>query len=295
MDISKFRGTGVAIVTPFKTDGSVDFNALKNIVNFQIDNGVNFIVALGTTGEPATLNDDEKQAVIDFIIEVNKKRVPIVVGCGGNNTAELIKYTNQIEQNEGVDAILSVAPYYNKPNQTGIFEHFKALAKSTKLPIILYNVPGRTASNINEETTLKLANQFDNIIGIKEASGNFSQMMQIVKNRPDNFLILSGDDATALPLISLGFDGVISVISNAYPKEFTEMIKLSLQGDFNKAKSIHYSLLDIINTMFEEGNPTGVKAYMKHLNLIEDNLRLPLVSVSEELNSKIKILADNLK
>jgi 4-hydroxy-tetrahydrodipicolinate synthase len=295
MDISKFKGTGVAVVTPFRADGSIDFNALKRIINFQIDNGVNFLVVLGTTGEPATLNKDENQAVIDFIIEENDKRVPLVVGCGGNNTAELINYIHKLEKKQGIDALLSVAPYYNKPNQTGIFEHFKALSNSTKLPIILYNVPGRTASNISAETTLKLANSFDNIIGIKEASGNFTQMMQIVKNRPNNFLVLSGDDGTALPLISLGFDGVISVVANAYPKEFSTMIDLSLQGKFEDARDIHYSLIDIINTMFEEGNPAGVKAYMNYLKLIDNTLRLPLVPVSKELNSRIEVLANKLK
>lgn len=293
MDISKFKGTGVAIITPFRTDGSIDFNALEKLVNFQIDNGTNFLVALGTTSEAATINKDESQAVVDFIIEINNNRVPLVVGCGGNNTAELIKLARNLEK-PGVDAILSVAPFYNKPNQTGIFEHFKAIANATKLPIILYNVPSRTVVNIDAETTLKLAKKFKNIIGIKEASGNFNQMMQIVKNKPKDFLVLSGDDATTLPLISLGFDGVISVIANAYPAEFSNMVKLSLEGKFNDARTIHYKLIDIINTMFEEGNPAGVKAYMTHLNLIENSLRLPLVPVSDKLNSRIIQLAKKL-
>ena len=294
MDISKFKGTGVAIITPFRTDGSIDFNALEKLVNFQIDNGTNFLVALGTTSEAATLNKDERQAVVDFIIEINNSRVPLVVGCGGNNTAEVIKYMRQLDK-AGIDALLSVTPYYNKPNQTGIFEHFKALANATNLPIILYNVPSRTAANITAETTLKLAKKFKNIIAIKEASGNFEQVMQIVKNKPKDFLVLSGDDGTTLPLISLGFDGVISVVANAYPAQFSKMVELSIQGNFSDARTIHYSLIDIINTMFEEGNPAGVKAYMKHLGLIENSLRLPLVPVSDKLNSRIKQLASKVK
>ncbi len=293
MDNSKFKGTGVAIITPFRTDKSIDFNALGKLVDFQIDNGTNFLVALGTTSEAATLSIDEKQAVIDFIIEANNKRVPLVVGCGGNNTAEIIKYMRE-HSKTGIDALLSVAPYYNKPNQTGLFEHFKALANTTSLPIILYNVPSRTGVNISAETTIKLAKKFKNIIAVKEASGNFDQVMQIVKNKPKDFLVLSGDDGTTLPLISLGFDGVISVIANAYPAQFSKMVQLSLQGKFNQARVIHYKLIDIINTMFAEGNPAGVKAYMKHLGLIENSLRLPLVPVSSKLESKIKTLADNL-
>ncbi len=293
MDNSIFKGTGVAIITPFRVDGSIDFNALGKLVDFQIDNGTNFLVALGTTSEATTLTDDEKQAVINFIIETNNKRVPLVVGCGGNNTSEIIKQIRALSKT-GIDALLSVAPYYNKPNQTGLFEHFKALANSTNLPIILYNVPSRTGVNISAETTIKLARKFKNIIAVKEASGNFDQIMQIVKNRPKNFLVLSGDDSTTLPLISLGFDGVISVIANAYPAEFSKMVQLALNGKFNEARTIHYQLIDIINTMFEEGNPAGVKAYMKHLGLIENSLRLPLVPISNKLESRIKTLADNL-
>lgn len=293
MDSSKFKGTGVAIITPFRIDGSIDFNALEKLVNFQIDNGTNYIVALGTTSEAATLTKDEKQAVVDFIIEINNSRVPLIVGCGGNNTAEIIKDARKFDK-PGIDALLSVVPYYNKPNQTGIFEHFKAIANSTRLPVILYNVPGRTASNISAETTIKLAKKIKNIIAIKEASGDFGQVMQIIKNRPKNFLLLSGDDSTTLPLISLGFDGVISVLSNAYPAQFSKMVNLALQGNYDEARIIHYNFIDIINSLFEDGNPAGVKAYMKHLGLIENSLRLPLVPVYEKLEIKIKQLANQL-
>jgi len=293
MNNLKFKGTGVAIITPFRIDGSIDFNALEKLVNFQIQNGTNYIVALGTTGEVATLTLDEKQAVVDFIIEINNKRVPLVVGCGGNNTAEIIAQTRDCNK-PGIDALLSVCPYYNKPTQTGLFEHFKAIANATSLPIILYNVPSRTASNLTAETTIELAKKFKNIIGIKEASGDFNQMMQIVKNKPKGFLVLSGDDGTALPLIALGFDGVISVVSNAYPAEFSKVIQLALQGKFEEARTIHYKLIDIINSLFEEGNPSGVKAHMKHLGLIENSLRLPLVPVSEKLEAKIKQLSKQL-
>jgi 4-hydroxy-tetrahydrodipicolinate synthase len=294
MDNSKLKGTGVAIITPFRIDGSIDFNALEKVVNFQINNGTNNIVALGTTSEAATLSKDEKHAVVDFIIDINNNRVPLIVGCGGNNTAEIAKQTRDFEK-PGIDALLSVAPYYNKPNQTGLFEHFKAIANATCLPIVLYNVPGRTASNISAETTLKLAKQFKNIIGIKEASGDFGQIMAIVKNKPKNFLVLSGDDATTLPLIALGLDGVISVLSNAYPGQFSKLVGHALEGEFAKAREIQYTLIEIIDSLFEEGNPAGVKAHMKHLGLIENSLRLPLVPVSDKLEAKIKKLSSSLK
>ncbi len=293
MDNSKFKGTGVAIITPFRVDKSIDFNALEKLVNFQIENGTNYIVALGTTSEAATLTQDERKAVVDFIIEINQNRVPLVVGCGGNNTADIIKKARELEK-QGIDALLSVAPYYNKPNQTGLYEHFKAIANATHQPIILYNVPGRTASNLAATTTVKLAKEFKNIIGVKEASGDFTQIMQIIKNKPKGFLMLSGDDATTLPLISLGFDGVISVISNAFPAQFSAMVNLALKEKFNEARAIHYKLIDIMNSLFEEGNPAGVKAYMKHLGLIENSLRLPLVEASDKLETKIKQLSNQL-
>jgi 4-hydroxy-tetrahydrodipicolinate synthase len=287
MNISRFKGTGVALITPFRSDGSIDFSALKRMVNYQIENGTNYLVALGTTSESPTLTFDERQAVLDYIIEVNNKRLPLVVGCGSNNTRELVEMARNFDK-PGVDALLSVAPYYNKPNQEGLFLHYKALANTTLLPIILYNVPGRTASNIDAQTTIKLANEFKNIIGIKEASGNLAQAMQLIKNKPKNFLVLSGDDATALPLIALGFDGVISVVANAFPAIYSELIRLSIKGDFEKARELHYRIINIIDSLFEEGNPAGVKAYLSCNGLIENNLRLPLVSVSKALMTKIK-------
>jgi len=294
MENSKFRGTGVAIITPFRVDKSIDFNALGKLVNFQINNNTDYIVALGTTSEVATMSADEKLAVVDFIIEINNNRVPLIVGCGGNNTSNIIKSLRQYEK-PGIDGLLSVVPYYSKPNQAGMFEHFKAIANATRLPIVLYNVPGRTSSNLNAETTLKLAKKFKNIIAIKEASGNFDQINQILKNRPKGFLVLSGDDGTTLPLISMGADGVISVLSNAYPAEFSKMVKLSLDGNFDEARTIHYKLIDIINSLFEEGNPAGVKTYLKQMGLIENSLRLPLVKVGGKLKSKIIKLAENFK
>lgn len=294
MNINRFKGLGVALVTPFRPDGSVDFTALENFLNFQIDNGVDYLVALGTTSESATMSDDEKSAVVDFIIDINKGRLPLVVGCGGNNTSEVV-YTAQKLKKPGVDALLSVAPYYNKPTQKGIFEHFKAIANATHLPIILYNVPGRTASNISADTALLLAKKFKNIIAVKEASGNMAQVMQIVKNKPDNFLVLSGDDALTLPLISIGFDGVISVVGNAYPKEFSQLVHGALDNKYEEARKIHYQLVDIIESMFAEGNPAGVKAYLKHKGLMEASLRLPLVRVSDELNKQIIALAKTME
>jgi 4-hydroxy-tetrahydrodipicolinate synthase len=290
MGKTAFKGTGVALITPFKKDKNIDFNALNTIIESQINNNIDFLVALGTTSEAATLTTEEKHTVVDFIIEKNNNRVPVVVGCGGNNTIDVVNTIKNFTKT-GVDGILSVVPYYNKPNQHGIFEHFRAIAESTDLPIILYNVPGRTSSNINAETVIKLAKMFDNIVAIKEASGNFSQIMQIVKNKPKEFIILSGDDGTTLPLISLGFDGVISVVANAYPAQFSQMVSLALTGKYNEARAIHYKLIDIINAMFEDGNPAGVKAFLHINGVIENSLRLPLVSVNDNLFEKIRTLA----
>lgn len=293
MNINRFKGLGIAIVTPFRPDGSVDFKALENFLDFLISNDVDYLVALGTTSEAATMTDDERVAVVDFIIEINKGRVPLIVGCGGNNTRAVVTELKALNK-PGVDGILSVVPYYNKPNQRGLFEHFKAIANVTNLPVILYNVPGRTSSNLSAETTLVLAKKFKNIIAIKEASGDMSQVMQIVKNKPDNFLVLSGDDALTLPSIAIGFDGVISVVGNAYPKQFGEMVNAALNGNQALARKIHYQLIDIIESMFAEGNPAGVKAYLKYLGLMEASLRLPLLSVSDELNTKIIALAKTM-
>jgi 4-hydroxy-tetrahydrodipicolinate synthase len=293
MNISQFKGTGVALITPFRSDGSIDFGALKRLVNFQIENGTDYLVALGTTSEAPALNSDERIAVLDHIIEVNNKRVPLVAGCGSNNTREMVEMVRKIDKT-GVDGLLSVAPYYNKPTQEGMYLHFKELANATHLPIILYNVPGRTSSNIEAKTTIKLAKEFKNIVGIKEASGNMEQAMQLIKNKPKNFLVLSGDDANALPLISIGFEGVISVVANAFPALYSELIQLSLKGNFEKARVIQFKLIDIIYSMFEEGNPSGVKAYLTLNGFIENNLRLPLVPASDHLMAKIKDLNSKL-
>lgn len=292
MEQKKLTGTGVAIVTPFRTDGSIDFKSLGKLVEHVIKGGVNYIVALGTTGESVTLSKDEKKAVLSFVTDTVSGRIPVVVGIGGNNTQEILDTISQ-NDHSGVDAILSVSPYYNKPSQQGLYMHFKSIAETSPLPVILYNVPGRTGSNMTAETTVKLARDFKNIIAVKEASGNLSQVMSIVKNKPKNFLVISGDDALTLPILSLGGSGVISVIANACPKTFSEMVSHALQGNYVKAASLHYKLFDLMNALFEEGNPSGVKAALEILKVTQNNLRLPLVGVSETLHKKIEGLLKN--
>lgn len=290
---TKFKGTGVAIVTPFRKDDSIDFKALSKLVNYQVENKVDYIVVLGTTGESVTLTNDEKHAVINTVIDSVDKRVPVVVGIGGNNTQEIINKIKSFDFT-GIDGILSVSPYYNKPSQAGIFEHFKAIASSSPLPVIIYNVPGRTGSNITVETTLKLANQFKNIVATKEASGNLQQVMEILKNKPKDFQVISGDDAIAFPLVCLGCVGVISVAANAFPKQMSEMIDLALDKKYDKARDVHYSLIDIINLLFVEGSPSGIKAALEIKKLATNHVRLPLVNVSQatytKLAEQIKIL-----
>ena len=288
MSEKEIYGTGVALVTPFHPSGQIDFTSLGQLVNHVIDGGVDFIVALGTTAETATMNADEKAAVLQAIVDETDNRVPIVVGMGGNNTREL---TNEIHNFdfEGVDGILSVAPYYSKPNQRGIYEHFKQIAMATDLPIIIYNVPGRTASNISAETCIKLANDFENIIAVKEASGNLMQIMEIVKNRPPGFRVFSGDDALTLPSLAVGADGVISVIANAYPKSMSEMVNGMLSdSDRYAAMAHHYQMLDVINALFADGNPGGIKALLDHMGIVKNNLRLPMVKVNRALNLELK-------
>ncbi len=282
-------GTGVAIITPFRKDGSIDFHALDKLIEYQVENGIGYFVVMGTTGESVTLTDDEKEAVLSYIKERVAKRLPIVVGIGGNNTQSVI---NNIKNTnfEDVSALLSVAPYYNKPSQNGIFLHYKTIASVSPVPVIIYNVPGRTSVNIDADTTLKLANEVKNIIATKEASGDLAQIMEIIKNRPDGFKVISGDDALTLTMIMLGGDGVISVIANACPQEFSSMVKYALNGDCAKAREIHYQLLDLINALFEEGSPAGVKALLSMKGYIENSLRLPLTPISNELNQKIKNL-----
>ena len=284
--MKKFNGTGVALVTPFRKEGEVDYSALEKLVEFQIQNGVNYLVVQGTTGESVTLTDQEKISVLEFVIEINKERLPIVLGIGGNNTNSVIEQINQFS-NYKIDGILSVSPYYNKPSQEGIYAHYKALSKASSLPIILYNVPGRTSSNISPDTTLKLANECENIVAIKEASGDLEQIMQIILNKPDGFLVISGDDALTLPHLAIGGDGVISVVANAFPKRFSTMVSSILKGDLDLAKQKHYELFEIIKYLFADGNPGGIKYVLKLINICEDNMRLPLVNINEKTANKL--------
>jgi len=286
---SKFRGTGVAIVTPFHNYGTIDFTSLGKVLNHIIDGGVNFVLALGTTSEAVTLSADERVAVTNYIIETVDKRVPVMLGVGGNNTQEVVnklKSTNF----DGIDAILSVAPYYNKPQQKGLFYHFKTIAATSPVPVYLYNVPSRTSVNISAETTLRLATEIDNIEGIKEASGDMQQVMKILKDKPDDFVVLSGDDALTLPMIAMGADGVISVVANAFPAEFSEMVRLGMKGKLKSARRLHYGLLEIINALFADGNPAGIKAALDILGLLNNNLRLPLVKVNKAVYNQLNTL-----
>lgn len=289
----KGTGTGVAIVTPFHRQRNINFTSLGNIVEHVINGGVDYIVCLGTTSEVPTLTSQEQMAVLDCMIDLVDKRVPIVLGMGGNNTSELVDRIAKTDLSE-VSAILSVTPYYNKPSQKGIYEHFKAVAEASSVPIILYNVPGRTSSNISADTCLQLANDFPNIIGIKEASGNFSQCMEIISKKPKNFQVISGEDALTMPLMSVGMTGIISVTANAFPKEVSTMINLCLKGDYKKAKDIHYKLLSFTNAIFEEGNPAGIKAALEIMQISQSYLRLPLVKVSKPLSNKIENLINEI-
>ncbi len=284
-----FEGTGVAIVTPFNNDFSIDYDSFKATIEYVITGGVDYIVALGTTGETATLTNDEKTGVITFCKKQINNRVPLVIGVGGNNTQEIAEALKSLDLS-GISGILSVAPYYNKPSQDGMFEHFKKIANSTTLPIIIYNVPGRTSSNINAQTTIKLANTCKNIVAIKEASGNFAQIMQIIKNKPSGFEVLSGDDGLTLPMISLGAKGVISVVANSHPTEFTTLVDLALKGNFEEACKYQYKLIDLIHALFAEGNPAGVKAALEIKGITKKFVRLPLVPVSQEHYKKISVL-----
>jgi len=284
--MKKFHGTGVALVTPFNADGSVDYDGLKNLINYQIDGKVEYLVSLGTTGEASTLNKDEKKKIWAYTAEVNNGRVPLVAGLGGNNTAELVEQIKAFEAN-GYEAILSASPYYNKPTQEGIYQHYKAVSEASALPVILYNVPGRTASNMSAATTCRLATDFENIIAIKEASANFDQFNEILRDKPADFLLISGDDPAALPMIALGAVGVISVLGNALPQKYSDMIRLCLQADFATAAPLHLSMVELTRMIFAEGNPAGVKAALKHLGVCGDAVRLPLVTVSPALEQQI--------
>lgn len=284
--MNKFHGTGVALVTPFNTDGTVDYQGLKKLINHLVDGGIDYLVSLGTTGETATLSKDEKKKVWDFTAEINDGRLPLIAGIGGNDTS-VIGETIKSFENNNYSAILSVSPYYSKPTQEGIYQHYKYLSELSDLPIMLYNVPGRTGSNMSPETTCRLAHDFKNIIATKEASGSFDQFNQIMRDKPEDFLLISGDDPIALPMISIGAVGVISVLGNALPKQLSDMVRLCLKGDFNSALPAHLSLLEITRLLFAEGNPAGVKAALKQLGICDDVVRLPLVKASESLNTLI--------
>lgn len=284
---------GVALITPFNEDGTIDFPALARLIEYQIQNGIDYLVALGTTAETPTLTEDEKARVRAFIIEKVNGRVPIVLGLGGNNTNAIVE--NLKTQNfDGIDAILSVVPYYNKPSQEGIYQHYKAIASATKLPVILYNVPGRTGVNMTAETTLRLARDFDNIVAIKEASGNITQMDDIIKNKPSDFMVISGDDGITFPLITLGAVGVISVIGNAFPREFSRMVRLALNGDYASALTIHHRFTELFSLLFVDGNPAGVKCLLHAMGYIQNQLRLPLVSTRITTYEKIRDVLQKL-
>ena len=283
------QGTGVAIVTPFTSKGDVDFSGLARLIQHLLKGKVDYIVVLGTTGESVTLNQDEKKQVVEFVLQKVNKKIPVVLGLGGNNTQEIIQNITTTDFS-GIAAILSVSPYYNKPSQEGIYQHYKAIATHSPVPVILYNVPGRTSSNLIPETTLRLANDFSNIIGIKEASGNMEQCMRIIQSRRKNFLVISGDDNLTLPLIAAGADGVISVVANAFPKDFSNMVRSALKGDFNVSRKLHYKLMSITDQLFADGNPGGVKIALQQLGICQPYLRLPLVSPNADVQAKLKKL-----
>jgi len=279
-------GTGVALITPFKKDFSVDVEALTRIVNFQIENGINYLVILGTTAENATLSLEEADLVIQTVVQANAKRLPLVLGLGGNNTQKVIDELNSRDFSDFA-AILSVSPYYNKPTQEGIYQHFKAIAEASPIPVILYNVPGRTASNILPSTVIRLANDFKNIVAIKEAAGDIVQAMKIIQNKPNRFLVISGDDMITLPMILAGGSGVISVIGEGFPKQFSDMVCAGLNRNVDQAYQLHYLLSEAIDMIFEQGNPAGIKEVFKTLGLSENTVRLPLVNVDENLANRI--------
>ncbi len=281
------KGSGVAIITPFKKNQEVDFLSLGKLIDYIIEGGVQYIVTLGTTGETPVICKEEKKEIIQFTFDHVKDRVPVIVGIGGNNTKELVKEIESSDINKAI-AILSASPYYNKPSQEGIFQHYKLIAEASNKPIILYNVPGRTGRNLEASTVIRLANEVENVIGIKEASGNMLQCMRILKDRPEGFLVVSGDDAIALPQMACGMDGLISVAANAYPKEITSIIQYCLNQDFISAKMINDQLMDAYDLMFEENNPAGIKAFLFEMGMIQNQLRLPLVAASEQLHKRIQ-------
>lgn len=285
--MNEIQGAGVALVTPFNADGTIDFETLEQLIEFQIKEGMNYLVSLGTTGETATLSTEERKQVWKFTVDKANGRLPLIAGIGGNNTLEIVQQIQDFDTN-GYCAILSVSPYYNKPTQEGIYQHYKAIAAASKLPIILYNVPGRTGSNMTAATTIRLANDFSNIVAIKEASGSFSQFSEILRDKPENFQLISGDDPATLPMMALGAIGVISVIGNAYPKLVADLVKKCQEGNYEEARSIHSQLLDITDLCFVEGNPAGVKYILRQKNIGDDTVRLPLVKISEPTQVQIQ-------
>lgn len=290
-----FSGTGVALVTPFRRgQDTIDFTKFDSLIEHIVTSGVDYIVALGTTSEAATMTENERSAVQEFIVETVNNRIPVMLGLGGNNTLNL---TDTIARTnfDGISGLLSVTPYYNKPNQRGLLAHYRAVAEAAPVPVVIYNVPGRTGVNLTAETTLTLAHECPNIIGIKEASGNMQQIMEILRQRPQGFRVISGDDALTFPMLTLGADGVISVIANALPKEMSTMVKLTLKGDCKKALPMHYSMLPLMNAIFEEGNPTGIKALLEIEGLITNALRMPLVKASKQLYNKLTLLYNEFR
>lgn len=292
--MEQFRGTGVALITPFTSKGAVDSEALERLVNYQIDNGVDYLVVLGTTGETATLSKEEKETVKAKVLEVNKGRLPVVLGLGGNDTLSLVKELTE-GNFDGFSAILSVSPYYNRPTQEGIYQHYRMFAEASPLPVILYNVPPRTGSNIAPDTVIRLANDFKNIIGLKEAAGDFEQALELLRRKPADFLLISGEDKLALPFVLAGGAGVISVIGQALPKAFSQMIRLGLEGESQKAFEIFYRLAESIDLIFSEGNPAGVKSMLDALDISRSFVRMPLVPATEELRQKINIFVSKFK
>lgn len=286
MDTSFLRGTGVALVTPLNNDLSVDFDSLTKLVNHVVNGGVDYLVVMGTTGESVVMDATEKQKILKHIIDINNSRVPVVLGIGSNNTSEVCKSIRN-QDFSGVNALLSVSPYYNKPNQTGLMAHFSAVAEASPIPVILYNVPGRTGSYIEPETTLALANKHSNIVATKDASGKLEDVMHIINHKNDDFIVLSGDDALTLPLLSIGVEGVISVIGNSMPTEMSEIVRKALNNQFDVAREIHYKIIKLIELIFQEGNPAGVKAALNIQGVIKNNIRLPLTPVSQKLYEKI--------
>ncbi len=290
---SKLKGMGVALITPFKEDETIDFDSLARLVEHQIKNGTDYLVVCGTTAETPTLTEEEKEEIKRFVVDINNGRLPIVYGIGGNNTKQIVEKVQHTDLT-GIDAILSVTPYYNKPSQEGLYQHYAAIAAVSPVPLILYNVPGRTGVNMTAETTLRLANEFPVICAVKEASGSFSQIDDIIKNKPADFMVISGDDGITFPLITLGAVGVISVIGNAFPKEFSRMVRLALQGDYDNARNIHHRFTELIELLFVEGNPAGVKSMLAVMGFINNKLRLPLVPNTIKTYEKIRHVLNRL-